>query len=328
MSLLARQEGGTESTAASYSGVHGMPTPDSTAPTSHSSGTEGLLQDLETSLPTYRRMSSDFWPFVMVPEDTKAAVLLQERPLLSQAIVLATSWNSPLKQAVWKKSFLEELSSKYFAFERSLELLQSLLVYFGWCHWHISDFNTEAWRPASMIVALAMELGIGERPTEMTQHQMIMQGSALSRDSSIAFREGGLSHELKRAYAGAYLVSIQWVSDHVVIHWLTHVSCSLLFRKQCSLPYTSYLQECATTLRVNPQFPSDIMIIHKLEQMRLCDDVTKSFDHGSCEIMREISDGRMQVLIRGLTRQLEEWEAKLPQEARADSRFVSIRSAH
>lgn len=59
-----------------------------------------------------------------------------------------------------------------------------------------------------MIIALAMELGIDERPTEMTQHQILMQASALSRDSSMAFRETGLSHELKRAYTGAYIVSI------------------------------------------------------------------------------------------------------------------------
>lgn len=77
-------------------------------------------------------MSSDFWPFVMLPEDIKAAALLQKRPLLSQAIVLSTSWSSPAKQAVQKKRFLGDLSSKYFAFERSLELLQALLVYFGW----------------------------------------------------------------------------------------------------------------------------------------------------------------------------------------------------
>lgn len=60
-----------------------------------------------------------------------------------------------------------------------------------------------------MILALAMELGIGERPTEMTQHQLLMQASALSRDSSMGYREKSLSHELKRAYAGAYLVSVQ-----------------------------------------------------------------------------------------------------------------------
>lgn len=74
------------------------------------------------------------------------------------------------------------------------------------------------------------------------------------------------------------------------------------------------------TLRVNPQYPSDTVIIHRLELMRLSDDVNKSFDHGSSEIMREITDGRIQVFVKGLTRQLEELEAQLPQDARGDSK--------
>lgn len=133
MSLLARQAGDTDSqSAAASSGAHGIPTPESAAPASHSNGTEEMLRDLEMSLPTFRRMSSKYWPFVMIPEDIKAAVLLQKRPLLSQAIVLTTSWKMPAKQAGEKKRFLEELSSRYFAFEQSLELLQALLIYFGW----------------------------------------------------------------------------------------------------------------------------------------------------------------------------------------------------
>lgn len=75
-------------------------------------------------------------------------------------------------------------------------------------------------------------------------------------------------------------------------------------------------------LRVNPEYPSDTAIVYKVELMRLCDDVTKSFDHGSSEIMREISDGRMQTLIKGLLNQLGDWQASLPQDARTDSKYT------
>lgn len=130
--MLARQAVEPASGSDTPQVVHGIPTPESAAVVHHPTGVDELLEDLETSLPTYRRKSSDFWPFVMVPEEIKAAALLQKRPLLSQAIVLSTSWSSPTQQAVQKQRFLGELSSKYFAFERSLELLQALLVYFGW----------------------------------------------------------------------------------------------------------------------------------------------------------------------------------------------------
>jgi hypothetical protein len=68
----------------------------------------------------------------MVPEETSASDLLQLRPMLASAIVLVASWNEPEKQALQKTAFLAELGKRFFGFDRSLDLLQALLVYFGW----------------------------------------------------------------------------------------------------------------------------------------------------------------------------------------------------
>lgn len=78
-------------------------------------------------------MSAEQFPYVIIPEEVSAAQLLEKRPLLSQAIGIATSWCAPEKQGLRRTLFLQILGAKYFVeCERSLDLLQALLVYFGW----------------------------------------------------------------------------------------------------------------------------------------------------------------------------------------------------
>jgi hypothetical protein len=108
-----------------------MPTPSNTSPSVGLRYDDDILHDLELGLPLYRRFST-FWPYVMVPEETTASELLRLRPLLASAIVLVTSWTEPEKQAMQKTAFLKDLGERFFGFDRSLDLLQALLVYFGW----------------------------------------------------------------------------------------------------------------------------------------------------------------------------------------------------
>jgi hypothetical protein len=108
-----------------------MPTPSNTSPSLGLRYDDDILHDLELGLPLYRRFST-FWPYVMVPEETTTSELLRLRPLLASAIVLVTSWTEPEKQAIQKTAFLKDLGERFFGFDKSLDLLQALLVYFGW----------------------------------------------------------------------------------------------------------------------------------------------------------------------------------------------------
>jgi hypothetical protein len=93
-----------------------------------------ILDDgLEASLTTYRRMANTQFPFIIVPEECSAKILRQKRPMLARAIAVATAWKSPNEQAVRRALFLKELSTKYFVKnERSLDLLQAMIVHFLW----------------------------------------------------------------------------------------------------------------------------------------------------------------------------------------------------
>jgi len=53
--------------------------------------------------------------------------------MLAQAIFIVTSWKNPARQHTLRSSYLRDLSDRYFVrSERSFDLLQSLIVYYGW----------------------------------------------------------------------------------------------------------------------------------------------------------------------------------------------------
>jgi len=91
------------------------------------------LEEFETLVKCYRRMSEAHFPYVLIPEGCHALSLYRERPMLARAIVIITSWRNPERQSALRTSFLKDLGERYFIkCERSLDLLQAVLVYFGW----------------------------------------------------------------------------------------------------------------------------------------------------------------------------------------------------
>ena len=62
------------------------------------------------------------------------------------------------------------------------------------------------------------------------------------------------------------------------------------------------------------------MILHYLQALRLANDVTNLFDQGSSDTMQDMPDGRIQILLKALTRQLNDWKSGLPLKALEDGR--------
>lgn len=78
-------------------------------------------------------MSTNHFPYVIIPEACPATTLVEERPMLAQAVFVVTTWRSADRQRALKDKFMRDLSERYFIkSERSLDLLQALIVYFGW----------------------------------------------------------------------------------------------------------------------------------------------------------------------------------------------------
>ncbi|TAQ89648.1 hypothetical protein B7494_g2009 [Chlorociboria aeruginascens] len=98
-----------------------------------SSSLNPTSQDSDDLLKIFQLELTPHFPFVIIPQGTVARNLEQERPFLYSAIILAASCYTPTTQKALARDFVKDLNIRLFEHgEKSLDLLQGLLVYLGW----------------------------------------------------------------------------------------------------------------------------------------------------------------------------------------------------
>ena len=97
------------------------------------SGIDVGAEDIDTVLQAYLDKKTEYFPFVRIKTDTTAKDLHKERPFLLRTIILISSCRSRSAQIASRKIIMEYLSVHMLVCEeRSLDLLQGLLIYIAW----------------------------------------------------------------------------------------------------------------------------------------------------------------------------------------------------
>ena len=97
------------------------------------SATFQLLRDPEALLGLFRRNMADQFPFVVIPASTTATGLETEKPFLLKVILMVASVQDSAFQTVMSKEIVEYLGTHLLVgAEKSLDLLQGLLVFCAW----------------------------------------------------------------------------------------------------------------------------------------------------------------------------------------------------
>ena len=90
-------------------------------------------QEAENLLLEYKTHLAEQFPFVVLPLNSISQSLHQEKPLLWKAIMVASSHENSHRQMALGSSLMEDLMMRLlFRAEKSLDLLQSLLVLIAW----------------------------------------------------------------------------------------------------------------------------------------------------------------------------------------------------
>lgn len=94
----------------------------------------GLVpQEAALLLLEYRTLMADQFPFVVVLPDATSESLRKERPVLWGAIMTAASYHNPVRQEALGWKMMEEFSTRLLIkAEKSLDLLQGLLIHLSW----------------------------------------------------------------------------------------------------------------------------------------------------------------------------------------------------
>ncbi|KAF1913150.1 hypothetical protein BDU57DRAFT_532236 [Ampelomyces quisqualis] len=149
------------------------------------------LAHMQMLLDTYRRMV-DFFPFVTLPNDVSCQHLVQHRPILMFAVLTVASYDSALLQQTLSREFRKVAMVKILNGEKSLDLLQGLLVFIAWHHHYMDAQAVSVPMLLQLCAGIASDLGL-DRLSTLVRSPM--------------HREDSKDREAKRAYLGCYYLA-------------------------------------------------------------------------------------------------------------------------
>jgi hypothetical protein len=205
------------------------------------------LVHMQMLLDTYRNMI-EFFPFVSLPKDYCCQDLMQHRPMLMFAVLTVSSYDSMQLQTTLSREFRKVATIRIMKGEKSLDLLQGLLVFIAWHH-HYMDAQA-----ASIPMLLQLCLGIAND----------LGLDSISRTArSPLQKEDPRDREAKRAYLGCYYLSsnITWMQSS---------------KARC-MAYTSTLRTYASELASAWETKSDVVLPILMDVCQYLEDVEETF---------------------------------------------------
>jgi hypothetical protein len=196
---------------------------------------------------TYRTMA-DYFPFVTLPKESSCRNLLQQRPILMFAVLTVASYDSVLLQLTLSREFRKVVTVKVMNGEKSLDLLQGLLVFIAWHHHYMDAHAVSIPMLLQICAGIAGDLGLDSLSTSMR--------SPLHRDDP-------RDREAKRAYLGCY-----YLASNIS---LTEPG------KARSISYSSTLRTYASELASSWEHKSDAILPILIDICQFTEDVQETF---------------------------------------------------
>jgi hypothetical protein len=211
------------------------------------------LEHMQTLVETYRHMV-DFFPFVAVPKEFSCQELVQHRPILMFAVFVAASHDSTLPQQTLSREFRKVVMVRIMNGEKSLDLLQGLLVFIAWHHRYMDTQAVSVAMLLQLCVGIASDLGLDRIST-----------AALSP----LHRQDARDREAKRAYLGCYYLA-------------SNIGMMESGRSRCCISYSTTLRNYSSDLAFAREHKTDALLPIFVDICQFMEDVEETF-HGRSE---------------------------------------------
>ncbi|KAF2188678.1 hypothetical protein K469DRAFT_724572 [Zopfia rhizophila CBS 207.26] len=203
---------------------------------------------MQLLLESYRTMV-DYFPFVTLPKECLCRDLIQARPMLMFAVLTVASFDSALLQLTLSREFRKVVMVKVMSGDKSLDLLQGLLVFIAWHHHYMDPQAVSIHMLLQICIGMAGDLGLDKLPPS-------------------SGKEGPRNQELKRAYLGCYYLSSNLKMMEISRSRPPYFSPSL----------TEYASELAHAL----DYRSDLILPAIIQVCQYMEDIEETF-HSHCE---------------------------------------------
>ncbi|KUI64004.1 Transcriptional regulator WAR1 [Cytospora mali] len=208
----------------------------------------------EDSIAYFRRVSISFAPIVYISPTTSSEQLRQSRPLLWLSILSSTARSTKeahaigdrIRQIVSQKVLLEA--------ERSMDLLQGLLVFLTWPHAHKKGNPfLSVW--TNIGVGMAQDLGL----TAMKGESSFMYAKKFALPGSRPQFSKERSMEERRTVLALFV-------------WCNTVS--QMLRRENTLPWTPHMEECLRVLVKHPEWEGDRVLAIRVRCALITEQLT------------------------------------------------------
>ncbi|KAK0706239.1 hypothetical protein B0T26DRAFT_725883 [Lasiosphaeria miniovina] len=212
----------------------------------------------ETLLSIYRNQLSSRLPFVIIPAGTTARQLQATRPLLMKVIRMVASVRHLRLMRGQSRAVVEQISQAILVrSERSLDLLQGILVFLGSYHYHCmthAQFNNLT----RLAVSLVEEMDLTTCPESQqrrSQLPLLRAEDPMSR-----------TNDERRALLGV---------------WYMSSNAGLVVNQLAVAKYTKYLDQCLTELEDAGEYKTDQLAVQLVRIQRLTEEICHFHSRGS-----------------------------------------------
>ncbi|KAL2158360.1 hypothetical protein VTH06DRAFT_4408 [Thermothelomyces fergusii] len=243
-------------------------------------------------LDAFREHMLSYFHCVVIGEGETVASMAKERPFVLLAILAAASVRRTLQgHNLYDEEFRKVLGLKFVAGgERTLELLQGLLIYHGWYPLHVRPKNKQSIQYLRMVVDIVNDLELDQDP---------------GIDSMDVPPTAERLDQIRLYIASYYLVSVF----------------ASTWGNASSLKHTDYTGFCCDLLHRHSPYQGDRVLAWQVRLQRLVDDTN---DLRRTHRDWSQSEYHIGLMIRGMETQLAEWQARIEPDVAANE---SIRLA-
>ncbi|KAK4239154.1 hypothetical protein C8A03DRAFT_14436 [Achaetomium macrosporum] len=240
------------------------------------------LDSAEKLLETFREVMLSHFHCVVVSESDTVASMAKERPFVLLAVLAAASGSRTLQgHSLYDEEFRKILGLKFVAGgERTLELLQGLVVYITWYPFHLRPKNKQALQYTRMVVDIVTDLELDEDPG----------------CDSLEVPPTPERLDQIRLYLASYYLASAFAST---------------WGRTPSLTYTEYTARCCDLLQHHSPLRGDHVLAWQVRIERLIEETN---DLRRTQRGRSQSEYQISLMIRGMETQLAEWEARMGPE--------------
>ncbi|KAI1263825.1 hypothetical protein F5Y18DRAFT_117245 [Xylariaceae sp. FL1019] len=249
------------------------------------------LDSASRLLPLFQKMLPHV-PLMVLPADSDVRTLARAKPFVLLAILATTSSSSSLQgYSLYDEEFRKVLGLKFVAgAERSIELLQGLLIYCSWYPFHLRPKNKQLFQYLRMCVDIVRDLELDEE-------------SDLSLSSMSPERQSRRLEEIRSLLSCFYAIS----------------AFSTVWNKSTTLRYSSQIARCADALEQHSELEQDHHLVWLVRIQYVYSEISearRSFDSG---LRDQQSEMQRDIIRAGLESQFHDYETRMVEKCISSS---------